>query len=135
MACSTCGSERPYEAGVPCQECFITERTAQGLPPTIEDPELIQKFAEVLGIADPIQRPDVAEAPAGDLRQFDIVTVPDWPDDRWELVTRVDELAPGFVDVETKGGQRYTWAAERPVQVRLPRPGGQAKPETRSAPT
>lgn len=67
---------------------------------------------------------DIAETSAGELHEFDIVTVPDWPDDRWEIVTRVDELAPGYVDVEMKGGQRYTWPTDRPVTVRLPRPPG-----------
>jgi len=61
-------------------------------------------------------------ATVGDLVVFDQFAWHRWPGFEWLLVVRIGELAPGVLDVEVKGGTRFTWPADRPVLVRLPRP-------------
>lgn len=58
----------------------------------------------------------------GALVVLDMFASHHWPGFEWLLVVRINELAPGVLDVEVKGGTRFTWLAERPVLVRLPRP-------------
>jgi hypothetical protein len=71
-------------------------------------PEPVEGFSAVVTVAD--------------LVVFDQFASHRWPGFEWLLAVRIDELAPGVLDVEVKGGQRFTWLADRPVLVRLPRP-------------
>ena len=71
-------------------------------------PAPVEGFSELVTVAD--------------LVVLDMFAWHHWPGFEWLLVVRIGELAAAVLDIEVKGGRRFTWLADRAVLVRLPRP-------------